>query len=163
MAKKISSRTEVADSPDQTDLKEKPAAKAKKVRGQMTKASRGEAAGLVRVTKIAVSPILLPPRDTKIRRLRERLQDRGGASLAVLREITGWQAHTVRAALSGLRKKGWAITREWVGEEMVYGIDLRAPIPASETLVVEVLDDLDGSPEAAPDPGGAEPGAAGQE
>lgn len=163
MAKKISPKTDVSGDPDQTELKAKPAAKAKKARGQMPKASRCKAAERVEVTEMAVSPIMLPPRDTKIRRLRERLQDRGGASLAVLMEITGWQAHTVRAALSGLRKKGWAITRERVGEEMVYAIDPEAPIPASETDVVEVLEDLDSSPEGATDPDGADTGAAGQE
>ena len=163
MAKKNSSQTAASGSPDQTELKAKPAAKAKKMRGQMPKASHSIGAGLRDVTEMAVAPIMPPPRDTKIRRLGERLQDRGGASLVVLMELTGWQAHTVRAALSGLRKKGWAVTRERVGEEMVYAIDPEAPIPASETDVVEVLEDIDSSSEGAPDPGGAEPGVAGHE
>ncbi len=162
MAKKNSPQTEASGSPDQTEFKAKPAAKAKKAR-QMPKESHANAAGLGDVIEMAVAPIMPPPRDTKIRRLRERLQDRGGASLAVLMELTGWQAHTVRAALSGLRKKGWAITRERVDAEMVYAIDPEAPIPASETDVVEVLEDPDGSPEGMPDPRGAEPGAVGPE
>ena len=83
----------------------KPAAKAKKMRGQMPKASHSIGAGLRDVTEMAVAPIMPPPRDTKIRRLGERLQDRGGASLVVLMELTGWQAHTVRGAISGMVRK----------------------------------------------------------
>ena len=35
-----------------------------------------------------------------------------GASVADLTNATGWQAHSVRAALSGLRKRDIVITRE---------------------------------------------------
>ena len=35
----------------------------------------------------------------------------GGATLAGIVAATGWQAHTARAALTGLRKKGHAIER----------------------------------------------------
>jgi len=35
-----------------------------------------------------------------------------GATVAALQEATGWQPHSVRAALSGLRKKGVTITRD---------------------------------------------------
>ena len=35
-----------------------------------------------------------------------------GASLNDLSAATGWQAHSVRAALTGLRKEGHAITRD---------------------------------------------------
>ncbi len=49
---------------------------------------------------------------TKSAMLREMLQARSGASMARLREATGWQPHSVRAALSGLRKAGYAIERQ---------------------------------------------------
>jgi DNA-binding transcriptional regulator PaaX len=39
------------------------------------------------------------------------LQARSGASLSRLREATGWQPHSVRAALSRLRKAGYTIER----------------------------------------------------
>jgi DNA-binding MarR family transcriptional regulator len=39
------------------------------------------------------------------------LQREVGATLAELIEATGWKAHTTRAALTGLRKKGHAIQR----------------------------------------------------
>lgn len=32
-----------------------------------------------------------------------------GATLAKLMQVTGWQAHTTRAALTGLRKRGWSV------------------------------------------------------
>jgi hypothetical protein len=39
------------------------------------------------------------------------LQRDGGATLAELMATTGWQAHSVRGFLSGLRKRGIALTR----------------------------------------------------
>jgi DNA-binding transcriptional regulator PaaX len=39
------------------------------------------------------------------------LQREVGATLAELIEATGWKAHTTRAALTGLRKKGHTIER----------------------------------------------------
>lgn len=35
-----------------------------------------------------------------------------GATLTRLVEITGWLPHTTRAALTGLRKRGYAVTSE---------------------------------------------------
>lgn len=34
-----------------------------------------------------------------------------GASVPDLMEVTGWQSHTVRAAVTGLRKRGFSIDR----------------------------------------------------
>jgi hypothetical protein len=50
-----------------------------------------------------------------------------GASLDELTAATGWQPHSCRAFLTGLRKKGWAIERKkredgttiWVGSDPV--------------------------------------------
>ena len=39
------------------------------------------------------------------------LRRKAGADLAALRDATGWQPHSVRAALSTLRKTGYAIDR----------------------------------------------------
>ena len=89
---------------------------------------------------MATSPILLPPRDTKSLAVRVRLQSPNGATLAALMEITGWQAHTVRAVLSRLRKKGWAVMRRSEGMATVYYIDRDAEVPASETDDVLVID-----------------------
>lgn len=47
-----------------------------------------------------------------------------GARSSVIAERLGWQAHTVRVALSGLRKKGYVIvtTKSKVTGETVYSI-----------------------------------------
>lgn len=63
------------------------------------------------------------PRQTKAALLRARLAAPGGVSLAELIEATGWQAHTLRAALTGLRKSGLTITRRREGSDTIYAID----------------------------------------
>lgn len=52
-----------------------------------------------------------PPRATKAAVLRKLLSRKSGADLAALQSATGWQPHSVRAALSGLRKAGYTIDR----------------------------------------------------
>ncbi len=54
------------------------------------------------------------PRETKIGKVAGLLKRKQGASLEQMTSATGWQAHTVRAALTGLKKKGHAIEREAV-------------------------------------------------
>lgn len=49
------------------------------------------------------------PRQTKIAKVRAMLQRPAGARLETICKATGWQAHSVRAALSGLRKAGFTI------------------------------------------------------
>ncbi|MDU8944351.1 DUF3489 domain-containing protein [Ovoidimarina sediminis] len=51
------------------------------------------------------------PRETKAATLRRLLARKSGADLAALQDATGWQPHSVRAALSGLRKAGYTINR----------------------------------------------------
>jgi len=51
------------------------------------------------------------PRKTKAALLREMLEGEDGARLDALCIASGWQPHTVRAALSGLRKAGHVIDR----------------------------------------------------
>lgn len=63
-----------------------------------------------------------PSRQTKAALLRARLAEPGGVSLAALMAATGWQAHTLRAALSGLRKEGLTLTRRREGEDTIYAI-----------------------------------------
>ncbi|MGK8235788.1 DUF3489 domain-containing protein [Roseovarius sp. MS2] len=52
-----------------------------------------------------------PPSETKAAILRKLLSRKSGADLATLQSATGWQPHSVRAALSGLRKAGYRIDR----------------------------------------------------
>jgi DNA-binding IclR family transcriptional regulator len=48
------------------------------------------------------------------------LQREQGATLAELVAATGWQPHTIRAMLTGLRKKGHVIERRKRGEVSCY-------------------------------------------
>lgn len=51
------------------------------------------------------------PRETKTATLHKLLSRKAGADLATLQSATGWQPHSVRAAMSGLRKAGYRIDR----------------------------------------------------
>lgn len=51
-------------------------------------------------------------RPTKSELVTRLLSRKAGADLATLGDATGWQPHSVRAALSGLRKAGYAIDRQ---------------------------------------------------
>ena len=48
---------------------------------------------------------------TKAETIRRLLSRKAGADLPALQRATGWQPHSVRAALSGLRKAGYEIDR----------------------------------------------------
>jgi hypothetical protein len=61
------------------------------------------------ITRLARVPSA--PRDgTKLARVIELLQRGDGATIDDLIAATGWLAHTTRAALTGLRKRGYAVT-----------------------------------------------------
>jgi hypothetical protein len=56
------------------------------------------------------------PRDgSKLALVIELLWRADGATIVDLTEATGWLPHTTRAALSGLRKRGYAVIRERIG------------------------------------------------
>ena len=54
------------------------------------------------------------------------LRRRQGATLAEITEITGWLPHSARAALTGLRKKGYAIEKTKRGEVTCYAVKAHA-------------------------------------
>ena len=54
----------------------------------------------------------MPAKPTKIETILKLLRRSNGASIAQLQKATGWQPHSVRAALTGLRKKGHNIERD---------------------------------------------------
>ena len=62
------------------------------------------------------------PVASKRAQLRARLESKGGARLKDLETALGWQPHTVRAAISGLRKAGHDVTRETGSDGAVYRI-----------------------------------------
>lgn len=59
----------------------------------------------------SVAPAAVQP-DTKQAQLLKLLQCEGGASVAQLAPLLSWLPHTTRAALTGLRKKGYVIASE---------------------------------------------------
>lgn len=59
--------------------------------------------------EVAVPDATAPRSGSKKALLLEQLSRERGAAIAELMTATGWQAHTVRAALSGLKKRGFAI------------------------------------------------------
>jgi hypothetical protein len=62
-------------------------------------------------TRPKAGPAGQPPRETKLEIVRRLLARKNGADLAALQDATGWQPHSVRAALSGLRKAGYSLER----------------------------------------------------
>ena len=63
-----------------------------------------------------------PPAATKIGIVTGLLCREGGARLEELVAATGWQPHTTRAALTGLRKKGHTIAKDKVAGVARYSI-----------------------------------------
>jgi len=51
------------------------------------------------------------PTTTKLGTILKHLSSKNGASLAALEKATGWQPHSIRAALTELRKRGHTIER----------------------------------------------------
>ena len=64
------------------------------------------------------------PATTKLGALIAVLNTPKGATIAHMMTLTGWQAHSVRGAMSGAIKKqqGYSITSKKVGDERVYRI-----------------------------------------
>ncbi len=61
-------------------------------------------------------------RTTKSTQVIDLLKREQGATLQELVEATGWLPHTTRAALTGVRKKGHAVSKEKRGEATCYRI-----------------------------------------
>ncbi len=59
---------------------------------------------------------------SKAASLLDMLQRKEGSSLEEMTERTGWQEHTVRAAMTGFRKKGHVIDKRTSGTTTVWFI-----------------------------------------
>ena len=59
-------------------------------------------------------------RRTKASIILDLLKRPKGATVADLQKATGWQAHSIRAAITGLRKRGITITRSQDDSVTVY-------------------------------------------
>ena len=64
-------------------------------------------------TEPSAAPTTFKPdrKGTRQAQLVALLQRKSGASIAQIIQRLGWQAHTARAALTGLRKRGYAVER----------------------------------------------------
>ena len=62
------------------------------------------------------------PRETKIGKVIALLERKDGATLDEMVKATGWLPHTTRAALTGLKKKGYTIKRDKRGDVTCYHI-----------------------------------------
>jgi DNA-binding IclR family transcriptional regulator len=79
---------------------------------------------------VAAPPAAAHPRG-KLGRVLDAVAARDGATLAELAALTGWQPHTTRAALTGLRRRGFVLVLGRVddaGGRKVYR--LRPEVPA---------------------------------
>ena len=54
----------------------------------------------------------MPTKTTKTDAVIRLLRRSSGATIAQIQKATGWQSHSVRAALTGLRKKGNDVQRD---------------------------------------------------
>ena len=64
-----------------------------------------------------------PREGSKLALVIELLRRADGATIVDLSQATGWLPHTTRAALTGLRKRGYAVIRERIGAgDSVYRI-----------------------------------------
>jgi Protein of unknown function (DUF3489) len=71
------------------------------------------ASGPGAIGELARTPTPRP--GSKLATVIDLLQRSEGATLSNLIEATGWLSHTTRAALTGLRKRGYAVDRERTG------------------------------------------------
>jgi transcription initiation factor IIE alpha subunit len=63
---------------------------------------------------------------SKAATLLELLQRKDGATLEEMTERTGWQSHSLRAAMTGLRKKGHVIDKRAAGNTTAWFIGAAA-------------------------------------
>lgn len=89
---------------------------------EKVRSQRAEAPSPIGIVTEAAMAAPSALRKTKAALLRAMLVAPGGASLTRMMEATGWQSHTVRAALSGLRKAGLALERATIDGDTVYRI-----------------------------------------
>jgi hypothetical protein len=60
----------------------------------------------------------------KLGKIVEHMDSAEGATLAELTALSGWQPHTVRAALTRLRQRGFKICLEERGDRKAYRLDI---------------------------------------
>ncbi len=82
-----------------------------------------------------------PKRKTKKEELIQLLTRKTGADVAMISDKLGWQSHTTRAALSGLRKAGYEVVGEKPDEEKPKRYRISAtPAKTDEATGAETVD-----------------------
>jgi hypothetical protein len=110
--------------PKEAKMTDKPKTAAKRTR-KMARPCQVEASGPRSQVKTIENESPAPPLAvarprTKTSQVLTLLKRSDGATLAELVCATGWLPHTARAALTGLRKRGHAITRNKRGDMTCY-------------------------------------------
>ena len=91
-----------------------------------------------------------PRAGSKLARVIDLLQRSDGPTILQLTEATGWLPHTTRAALTGLRKRGYAVVRERVdGGDSIYRI-AGCATDDGDRAVIELEASADGDREPQP-------------
>jgi Protein of unknown function (DUF3489) len=80
--------------------------------GEAARANNGSPEEYQQPSRQERSTVVEPRSGSKQARIIKMLSRKSGASLEALVEITGWLPHTTRAALTGLRKRGYGIALE---------------------------------------------------
>src|SRR5208337_3518212 len=106
-------------------------------------------AGIDRPNSNVASTPTSPRGGTKIAQVIELLQRGDGATLAELVAATGWLPHTTRAALTGLRKRGYAvgIDRADKARGSVYRMEPAPMVDDSAATNVEAAPTCEAPPE----------------
>ena len=82
-----------------------------------------------------------PKPKTKKAQLIQLLSRKAGADVAMISDKLGWQTHTTRAALSGLRKAGYEVVGEKPDEGKPKRYRISAmPAKVAETALAEATD-----------------------
>ena len=107
-----------ADTGAGTTSTARPATRRRSTRAAVPVTPDGSEAAAV---EIAAAPVVSPqPPGGKLGQVLEAVGGLGGATLAELVELTGWQPHTTRAALTRLRQHGHALHLDPPGERKAY-------------------------------------------
>ena len=95
-----------------TETVQAPAKVTSKPTEEASKGSAAPAPLAAKNKKVRPNPTANEKSKTKASKIEAMLARKSGVTLDQMCEATGWQAHTCRAFMSGLRKKGRIIARE---------------------------------------------------
>jgi Protein of unknown function (DUF3489) len=98
---------EVASAPPAEKLV---ATKASSLRKKRVLEEPPAAASEKRTREVSLAAVRVPRADSKLGRVVEMLAGNAGATIGDLTTATGWLEHTTRAALTGLRHRGYVLT-----------------------------------------------------